>query len=49
MKKQAIIFSLATLFTFLTSCDYDTIQAEGEVTSKQHDITGYSELRVSDT
>jgi hypothetical protein len=49
MRKQAIIFSLATLFTFLTSCDYDTIRAEGEVTSKQYDITGYSELRISDT
>lgn len=39
---------LIGLLTFFSSCDHDTIHADGEVTSVHYDINGYSGLRVSD-
>lgn len=47
MKTKSITIVLALFVTFFTSCDHDTIRAEGEVSSLDYSIPEYSELRVS--
>ncbi|MAO16735.1 MAG: hypothetical protein CMH44_07655 [Muricauda sp.] len=47
MKTQISFILLSVLFIF-SSCDYEKIYAEGEVTSIKYDINDYNGLRVSD-
>ena len=49
MKKQISFALLLVLLTLFSSCDYEKIYAEGEVTSVYHNnIKGYDGLRISD-
>lgn len=48
MKTKSIVIVIILALTILTSCDHDTIRAEGEVTSLDYSIPEYSALRVSD-
>lgn len=48
MKTKSIVIFLSLALAILTSCDHDTIRAEGEVTSLDYSIPEYSALRVSD-
>ncbi len=47
MKTQISFILLSVLLVF-SSCDYEKIYAEGEVTSIKYDINDYNGLRVSD-
>ena len=48
MKKQISFALLLVLLTLFSSCDYEKIYAEGEVTSIKYDINDYNGLRISD-
>ncbi|WP_318308403.1 hypothetical protein [Flagellimonas crocea] len=46
--KTQISFILLSVLLIFSSCDYEKIYAEGEVTSIKYDINDYNGLRVSD-
>lgn len=48
MKKRISFTLLSVLLTLFSSCDYEKIYAEGEVTSIKYDINDYNGLRISD-
>jgi len=48
MKTQISFALLIVLLALFSSCDYEKIYAEDEVTSVYHDIDGYDGLRISD-
>ncbi len=48
MKKSIELFFALGLIITLTSCDNETIRAEGEVTSREYSFIGYSNLEISD-
>ena len=47
MKTISIIFSLALLFSTLSSCDYDRIRASGDITSQEVHYSDFSGLKLS--
>lgn len=46
--KSTILFSLGLLL-FLSSCDYEHVRADDEITTRDLSLSGYSGLKVSDS